>query len=67
LMQEQAHYSQFKKALARNDQLAVEQLFVHANLHVADIAFKLPIETFILAMIVEMHKEVIKLRKEIEE
>ena len=30
-MQEQAHYSHFKKALARSDQLALEQLFVYAN------------------------------------
>ena len=46
LMQEQAHYSQFKKALARSDQLALEQLFIYANLHVAEAAntdFELPI------------------------
>jgi len=67
-MQEQAHYSQFKNALARSDQLALEQLFIYANLHVAEAAytsFELPMETFILAMILEMHKEVMKLRKEI--
>ena len=38
-MQEQAHYSQFKKALARSDQLALEQLFIYANLHVAQAAY----------------------------
>jgi hypothetical protein len=69
LMQEQAHYSQFKKALARSDQLALEQLFVYANLHVAEAAytaFELPMQTFMLAMILEMHKVVMRLRKEIE-
>jgi hypothetical protein len=38
-MQEQARYSQFKKALARSDQLALEQLFIYANLHVAEAAY----------------------------
>ena len=38
LMQEQVHYSQFKKALARSDQLALEQLFIYTNLHVAEAA-----------------------------
>ena len=48
LMQEQAHYSQFKKALAPRDQLALEQLFICANLHVAEAAytaFELPMES----------------------
>ena len=65
LMQEQAHYSQFKKALARSDQLALEQLFVYANLHVAEAAhkaFEPPMETFMLAMLLEMHKKVGRLR-----
>ena len=50
-MQEQAHYSQFKKALARSDQLAIEQLFIYANLHVAEAAytaFELPMSDPIL-------------------
>ena len=69
LMQEQAHYPQFKKALARSDQLALEQLFIYANLHVAEAgytAFELPMETFMLAMLLEMHKEVMRLRKVVE-
>jgi hypothetical protein len=69
LIQEQAHYSQFKKALVRSDQIALEQLFIYANMHVAEVAytsFELPMETFMLAMILEMHKEVIRLRNEIE-
>jgi hypothetical protein len=69
LMQEQAHYSQFKKALASRDQRALEQLFIYANLHVAEAAyaaFELPMEIFMLSMILEMHKEVIRLRNEIE-
>jgi hypothetical protein len=46
-MQEQAQKSQFKKALAPRDQRALEQLFIYANLHVAEAAytaFELPIE-----------------------
>ena len=68
-MQEQAHYSQVKKALAPRDQRALEQLFIYANLHVAEAAyaaFELPMEIFMLAMILEMHKDVIRQRKEIE-
>ena len=62
LMQEEVHNSQFKKALAPRDQRALEPLFIYANLHVADAAynaFELPMEIFMLAMLLEMHKEVI--------
>jgi hypothetical protein len=68
-MKEQAHYSQFKKALAPRNQRALEQLFIYANLHVAEVAyasFELPMEVFMLSMILEMHKEVMRLKNEIE-
>jgi hypothetical protein len=69
LMHEISNYSSFKRTLAPRDQTALDQLFVYANLHVAEAAyasFELPMETFLLAMLLEMHKEVIHLRKEIE-
>ena len=69
LMQEQMRYYQFKRILTPRDQRAFEQLFIYASLHVAEAAyaaFELPMEIFMLSMILEMHKEVIRLRNEIE-
>ena len=69
LMHEIANFTPFKRGLAPRDQLALEQLFIYANRHVAEAAyasFELPMETFLMAMLLEMHKEVIRLRKEIE-
>ena len=69
LMHEISNFTPFKRALAPRDQVALEELFIYANLHVAEAAytaFELPMQTFMLAMLLEMHKEVIRLRKEIE-
>jgi hypothetical protein len=69
LMQEQANFIPFKRALASRDQKASEELYIYANLHVAEAAFAafwLPMETFMLAIILEMYKKVIYLRNELE-
>jgi hypothetical protein len=60
--------SEWVEMVLGSDQLALEQLFIYAHQHVAEAAytaFELPMETFMLAMILEMHKEVIRLRKEL--
>jgi uncharacterized protein YydD (DUF2326 family) len=68
-MQEQDNFSQFQRALRRSDQLALDDLFVMARNHTAAAAYAanaLPMETFLLAMLLEEHKEVIRLRTAIE-
>lgn len=68
-MQEQDNYSQFRRALRRSDQLALDDLFVMARNHTAAAAYAanaLPMETFFLAMLLEEYKDVIRLRTAIE-
>jgi hypothetical protein len=69
-MQEQEAFSRFRRALRRSDQLALDDLFVSARKHLAAAAYAahaLPMETFLLAMLLEEHKEVIRLRRLIED
>jgi hypothetical protein len=66
---EQQNFSQFRRALRRSDQLALDELFAWARNHVAAAAYAanaLPMETMLLAMLLEEHKEVMRLRNEIE-
>lgn len=67
--EEQAAFSRFRRALRRSDQLALDDLFIAARQHLAAAAFAanaLPMETFLLAMLLEEHKEMIHLRSQIE-
>lgn len=69
LNEEQAAFSRFRRALRRSDQLALDELFVAARQHLAAAAYSanlLPMETFLLAMLLEEHKEVARLRTQIE-
>lgn len=69
LSEEQAAYNRFRRALRRSDQLALDELFVAARQHLAAAAYSanlLPMETFLLAMLLEEHKEVIRLRNQVE-
>ena len=62
---ELAALSAFKHALRPSDQLAFDELFVNARKHLAEAAYAahtLPLEIFMLAMILEEHKEVMRLR-----
>lgn len=64
-LEEQEAFNRFRRALRRSDQLALDELFIAARKHVAAAAFAahaLPFETFLLAMLLEEHKEVIRLR-----
>jgi hypothetical protein len=68
-MQEQEAFSRFRRALRRSDQLALDDLFAAARNHLAAAAYAanaLPMETFLLAMLLEEHKEVIRLRTLVE-
>lgn len=68
-MQEQEAFSRFRRALRRSDQLALDDLFSAARNHLAAAAYAanaLPMETFLLSMLLEEHKEVVRLRTLVE-
>jgi len=65
MLQEEAALSRFRRALRRGDQLAFDDLFSAAQKHVSAAAYAahaLPFETFLMAMLLEEHKEVMRLR-----
>lgn len=69
-MQEEAAFGRFRRALRRADQLALDDLFVSARQHVAAAQYAthaLPFEVFMLAMLLEEHKEVMRLREIVEQ
>ena len=69
-LQEQESFSRFRRALRRSDQLALDDLFAAAHKHLAAAAYAahaLPLETFLLAMLLEEHKEVMRLRRQVDD
>ena len=68
-LDEQGSYSRFRRALRRSDQLVLDELFAAARQHLAAAAYAshaLPFEVFLLSMLLEEHKEVMRLRKMVE-
>jgi hypothetical protein len=68
-LQEEESFSRFRRALRRSDQMALDELFAAARGHLAAAAYAanaLPMETFLLAMLLEEHKEVLRLRNLLE-
>jgi hypothetical protein len=68
-MQEEAAFGLFRRALRRSDQLALDDLFTSARQHLAAAQYAshaLPFEVFLLSMLLEEHKEVMKLRERLE-
>lgn len=66
---EEANLARFRRALRREDQIILDDLFAAAYKHRAAAAYAghlLPFETFLLAMQIEDHKEVTRLRTEVE-
>jgi len=66
---EEANLAKFRRALRREDQLIFDDLFVAAYKHRAAASYAghlLPFETFLLSMQIEEHKEVVRLRREVE-
>jgi hypothetical protein len=64
-IQEQQSLARFRRAMRRSDQLAFDDLFDAAHKHLAAAAYAghaLPMEIILLAMLVEEHKEVQRLR-----
>jgi hypothetical protein len=69
LHKEEANLAKFRRALRREDQVVFDDLFVAAYKHRAAASYAghlLPFETFLLAMQIEDHKEVMVLRRELE-
>lgn len=69
-LQEQESFSRFRRALRRSDQQIMDDLFANAHKHLAAAAYAshaLPFETFLLAMLLEEHKEVVRLRSLVEQ
>ena len=69
-LDEETSFSKFRRALRRSDQLVLDDLFASARQHLAAAAYAshaLPFETILLCMLLEEHKEVIRLRQFMEE
>jgi hypothetical protein len=70
LLIEQDSFSRFRRALRRSDQVALDDLFASARQHLAAAQFAahaLPFEVFLLSMLLEEHKEVLRLRGHVDE
>jgi hypothetical protein len=68
-LQEQGALARFRRALRRSDQVIFDDLFARAHQHLAAAAYAahaLPLEVFLLAMLLEEHKEVRLLRQRLE-
>jgi hypothetical protein len=69
-LQEQDSFKRFRRALRRSDQLALDDLFADARQHIAAAAYAarpLPFETFLLAMLLEEHKRLLRLQRLLED
>lgn len=69
-LKERAAFARFRRALRSSDQQVLDDLFTSAQKHLAAASYAshaLPFETFLLAMLLEEHKEVVRLRQEIAE
>jgi hypothetical protein len=68
-LHEQESFARFRRALRRSDQHALDDLFAAAHQHLAAAAYAshaLPFEIFLLAMLLEEHKQVLRLQTRLE-
>jgi len=68
-LQDQSAFTRFRRALRRSDQLVLDELFACARQHLAAASYAshaLPFEVFLLSMLLEERKEVIRLRQRLE-
>ena len=66
VQQEEQSFARFRRALRRSDQVALDDLFASAHQHLAAAqyaAHALPFEVLLLSMLLEEHKEVMRLRQ----
>jgi hypothetical protein len=62
-LHEQESFLRFRRALRRSDQKALDDLFAAAHKHLAAAAYAshaLPFEIFLLSMLLEEHKQVLR-------
>jgi hypothetical protein len=67
---EQESLVRFRRALRREDQIALDDLLAASRRHLAAAAYAshlLPFEIMLLAMLVEEHKELMRLRDQVED
>jgi hypothetical protein len=70
LHKELAALGRFRRALMRENQLALDEILVHVHHHMMAASYAdhlLPFESFLLAMLLEEHKEILRLRGRVEE
>ena len=69
ILNEQAALAKFRRALRKEDQEALDSLFLSARYHVAAAAYAshtLPFEVILLSMLLEEHKAVLRLQRQME-
>lgn len=69
-LEEEQAFARFRRALRRSDQLVLDDLFAAARQHIAAAAYAshaLPFEVFLLSMLLEERKEVVRLRQIVED
>jgi hypothetical protein len=69
VQQEEQSFARYRRALRRSDQVALDDLFASAHQHLAAAqyaAHALPFEVFLLSMLLEEHKEVMRLRQQMD-
>ena len=69
-LHEQESFVRFRRALRRSDPRALDDLFAAAHQHLAAAAYAshaLPFEVFLLAMLLEEHKQVLRLQTRLEQ
>ena len=67
-LKEKAALARFRRALRASDQQVLDDLFASAQKHLSAASYAshaLPFETFLLSMLLEEHKEIIRLRREV--
>lgn len=68
-MEEKA-YASFRAALKPIDRRALDELFNFAHMHTAEVAYAAhdtPMEVYLICMLIEQHKIIMKLRVMVEE
>jgi hypothetical protein len=68
-LEEQESLKRFRRALRKPDQQALDDLLISARQHIAAsgyAGYPLPLESFLLSMLLEEHKELIRLRTIVE-
>lgn len=68
--QEEQALSSFREGLSPTDRKILDDLFDAAHFHIAAMAYAahpLPLEMILLAMLIEQHKEVLRIKARVEE